>query len=109
MGDVFSRVLRQRQTPAEAAFWEFVRDRRLGGYKFRRQHPIDRFVADFCCPDKMLVVEIDGSFHDDRQEADAQRTAVLSKHGYRVIRFTNRDVEKNQDYVVSKLLSALEE
>ena len=90
-----ARELRERSTDAEWKLWAIVRNRQLGGYKFRRQVPIDRYFADFACREAKLVVEIDGSQHQDRADYDAKRTEVLEACGWRVIRFDNRDVLTN--------------
>ena len=82
-----SRSLRRRQTDAERRLWERIRDRQLGGHKFRRQYPIGGYVADFCCFDRKLVVELDGGQHAETVERDTARDVVLRANGYRVIRF----------------------
>jgi very-short-patch-repair endonuclease len=99
-----ARDLRQSQTPAEARLWARLRNRQLGGFKFRRQHPIDRFVVDFYCAAGLLVVEIDGDSHAEQIEYDQARTEWLSDQGYHVIRFTNRDVFGNLDAVLEAIL-----
>ena len=87
--------LRREQTDVEQALWFAVRNRRLAGYKFRRQATIGPLVADFLCADAMLIVELDGGQHDE--EADAARTAYLESRGYRVLRFWNNDAADNLD------------
>src|SRR5262245_2381899 len=67
------RELRQQPTEGEERFWAHVRDRRFAGLKFRRQHRLLRFIADFYCPERKLVVEIDGTIHEGQQEYDAVR------------------------------------
>ena len=86
------RVLRQHSTDAERAIWFALRDRRLGGYKFRRQHPVGAFFADFACIETKLIVEIDGSQHFDATNVDADhaRTKALQQIGFTVLRFDNR-------------------
>jgi very-short-patch-repair endonuclease len=98
-----ARQLRQPQTPAEARLWARLRAQHLGP-KFRRQHPIGRFIVDFCCPVQHLIIEIDGDTHEDQQEYDAQRTAWLHEQGYRVIRFTNEDVRERLEGVLEAIL-----
>ncbi len=68
-----ARELRQEMTPAEKTLWEQLRNRKLGGFKFRRQHPLDRFIVDFYCAACKLIVEVDGDIHDLQQERDAIR------------------------------------
>ena len=84
--------MRRDQTPAEQRLWARLRGRQLYGLKFRRQHPIGRFIVDFCCVSHKLVIEIDGDSHASQQEYDEDRTTWLEDRGYRVIRFTNREV-----------------
>ncbi|HEY1751009.1 MAG TPA: endonuclease domain-containing protein [Caulobacteraceae bacterium] len=91
----FARDLRERSTDAEWKLWAIVRNRQLGGFKFRRQVLIDRYFADFACREARLVVEIDGSQHQERIEYDAQRSATLESCGWRVIRFDNGEVLTN--------------
>jgi len=100
-----ARELRQPQTPAESKLWTCLRNRQLGGFKFRRQHPIDRFIVDFYCAACRLVVETDGDSHADQVEYDAARTAWLNEQGYCVIRFCNRDVHRNIDAVLEVILA----
>jgi very-short-patch-repair endonuclease len=101
-----ARHLRRRATPTEALLWDHLRHRRLHGLKFRRQHPIGPFVADLYCPAARLVIEIDGSSHHTRAEADAARTEWLHHHGYRVIRFTVEQVVQHIDDVLAAIAQA---
>jgi very-short-patch-repair endonuclease len=78
----------------------------LSGYKFRRQHAIGRFIVDFCCAEARLVVEIDGDSHAEQVEYDANRTAWLAEQGYRVLRFTNRDIHRQFAAVAEEILAA---
>jgi very-short-patch-repair endonuclease len=88
-------------TEAEVVLWTFLRRRALSGYKFRRQHPIGPFIADFACVAERLVVEVDGATHWTPEEVarDAKRTAFLKSNGWRVVRVTNLDVFENADAV----------
>src|SRR5687767_1170997 len=97
----FARVNRQVQTEAEAILWKCLRNRNLGGFKFRRQHPIANFIADFFCLECNLVVEIDGDYHNEREqkEYDEGRTYELGELNIKVIRFANREVLENLDFV----------
>ncbi|MGD0026193.1 MAG: endonuclease domain-containing protein [Xanthobacteraceae bacterium] len=103
-----ARRLRRNQTDAERKLWFVLRDRRLGGWKFRRQFPIDRFVVDFFCADAHLIIELDGGQHAVRTDADASRTRILEAMGYFVLRFWNNDVMRNIDGVVEEIMAALE-
>jgi very-short-patch-repair endonuclease len=95
------------QTEAEHALWRLLRNRRLQGHKFRRQHPIGPYIADFACVAARLIVEADGGQHAD-SVTDERRTAWLQAHGWRVIRFWNTDVLANPEYVVTTILVALQ-
>jgi very-short-patch-repair endonuclease len=100
-----ARELRQPQTPIESNLWARLRDRQLGGYKFRRQHPIGRFVVDFYCADCRLVVEVDGDSHADQVEYDQARTEWLNEQGYIVIRLPNRAVQSQLEVVLAAILA----
>ena len=100
-------TLRRNMTDAERTLWFELRGRRLAGYKFKRQWTIEPYVADFCCIERRLVVEVDGGQHDNI--ADCVRTTVLRSLGYRVIRFWNHDVLSNLDGVLGAIIGALEE
>jgi len=103
-----ARQLRHEQTPAEALLWEHLRNRRLKGLKFRRQHPVGRFVADFYCAQRRLIVELDGAVHRMQGEYDALRTEELERDGYRVIRFTDNQVERDLERVLERIAEACE-
>ncbi|MBK8027684.1 MAG: DUF559 domain-containing protein [Chloroflexi bacterium] len=103
-----ARELRQRETPAEVTLWEALRDRRLGGLKFRRQHPVaaTAFVADFLCYEARLIIELDGGAHIGQERADADRTAALHELGYQVIRFRNERIADDLETVLHEILIA---
>lgn len=103
------KALRRRATPAERRFWEIVRDRRLGGFKFRRQHGVGRYVLDFYCAEARLGIELDGSIHDDplRAAHDAHRQREIEALGIRVVRFQNRAVLDAPDVMAEAVLRAL--
>ncbi len=103
-----ARKLRQPLTPPEQKLWRHIRNRQLGGFRFRRQYPIGRYVVDFYCADCRLVVEVDGDSHGEQVEYDEKRTKELKEHGYRIIRFTNRDVLKELENVLEMTLYACE-
>jgi len=100
--DAASKLLRQRMTPAEQVLWSALRAHQLAGLKFRRQHPVGPFIADFACPAKKLIVKVDGGIHRDRAEYDAARTAHLS-YGWQVFRFANEDVLTNLPLVLLRI------
>ena len=99
--------LGQNCTDAERRLWSVLRDRRLHGYKFRRQHPIGRFVVDFACTKYHLVVEADGGQHNG-SVADERRTKWLESQGWRVIRFWNNEILANTEGVATVILEALQ-
>lgn len=88
----FARALRERQTEAESLVWSLLRGRRICNLKFRRQHPIPPYIADFACVEKMLVVEIDGGYHDYVADKDEEREQFIRAKGWGVLRFENEDV-----------------
>ena len=102
-----ARKLRKNMTDAEQLLWRHLRDRQLGGYKFRRQHPIGTFVVDFVCLEKELVIEVDGGQHAKQLEPDAKRSDYLKEKGYRVLRFWNNEVLQESESVLSVILSSL--
>ncbi len=93
-------------TPQEKLLWRHLRDRRLGGFKFRDQQPIGPFIGDFVCQHEKLIVEADGSQHAD-SDHDARRDAFLKNSGYRVIRFWNNEITANLTGVLETILAAL--
>ena len=103
-----ARRLRRDQTEAEKRLWFQLRDRRLGGWKFRRQCPVDRYIVDFLCADAHLIVELDGGQHAVRVEADARRTEILESLGYLVVRYWNNDVMQNIEGVIEDVARTLE-
>ncbi|MGH7025385.1 MAG: endonuclease domain-containing protein [Caulobacteraceae bacterium] len=102
-----ARELRAEATEVERRLWSILRDRRLGGVKFRRQVPIDRYFADFACVEAKLVVELDGSQHADQEDYDARRSETIEAHGWKVIRFWNGDVIESLDGVAYAILAEL--
>lgn len=103
-----ARQLRREMTPAEKKLWARLRFDQLDGFQFRRQHAVGNFILDFFCAKAKLVVELDGDSHADQVEYDEERTKWLNeqKH-YRVIRFTNREVNENIEAVVEKIREEL--
>ena len=103
-----ARRLRRHATYAERKLWEALRRKSLGGLRFRPQHPIGPYVADFFCPSARLVVELDGYFHDDvlRIERDEARTTWLNQRGIRVLRFGNDAISTALDDVLAVIRKA---
>jgi very-short-patch-repair endonuclease len=104
-----AKKLRREMGPAEMKLWFALRDRRLGGLKFRRQVPVGPCVADFASKEWKLIIELDGGQHAElTKEKDDERTAFLEQQGYRVLRFWNNDVLKNLEGVLLLILDAIE-
>jgi len=101
----FARHLRRNQTDAERRLWRHLRSRRLLGLRFRRQHPIGPYFADFACLELLLVIELDGGQHADPRglERDRVRTAALVERGYEVIRFWDNDVLRDTHAVLTTI------
>jgi very-short-patch-repair endonuclease len=102
-----ARRLRRDATDVERILWRALRER-AGPWKFRRQHPIGRRIADFACPARKLVIELDGGQHAEQPDADDRRAAELAAHGYHVIRFWNNEVLENIEGVLETIRRALE-
>ena len=100
------RRLRRQPTDAEMALWLSLRDRRLYGFKFVRQEAIESFIVDFVCRDKRLMVEVDGGQHSENAR-DRARDQILTRAGYRVLRFWNSDVLKNREGVLQAIADVL--
>lgn len=94
-------------TDPERLLWSRLRRRQVHGLRFRRQHPIGPYIADFACTERRLVVELDGGQHVQRKVQDTARSRWLGENGYRVLRFWNNDVLTNIDAVVHAVASAI--
>jgi adenine-specific DNA-methyltransferase len=102
-----ARNLRRTITDAERKLWRHLSNRQLEGAKFRRQHPVGPYITDFCCLELMLIIELDGSQHADRGEADERRTLYLGQLGFRVLRFWNPDVLRDVESIVETVRAAI--
>jgi very-short-patch-repair endonuclease len=102
-----ARALRKRLTDAERLLWRHLRNRELGGWKFKRQYPVGPFIVDFICVEKNLVIEVDGGQHAEKEEQDIQRSAYLNKMGYRVCRFWNNQVLQETEAVLEAIFAIL--
>ncbi len=102
-----ARQLRAQMTDAERKLWLALRDRRFAAFKFRRQVPIGRYIADFVCFDQRLIIEVDGGQHAE-SAADAERDDWFAQNDFRVVRFWNNDVLGNLEGVLTALLDHLE-
>ena len=106
----FAKENRNNPTEAERLLWFYLSNKQFG-VRFRRQHIIGQYIADFACLEKMLIIELDGGYHSlpEQQISDEQRTADLQEMGYRVIRFTNEELFQEMDLVLTKIKNALNE
>jgi very-short-patch-repair endonuclease len=102
----FARQMRKEPTTAEKNLWRVVRNRRLAGFKFRRQYPLGPYILDCYCPQARLVVELDGDSHADEEakKRDAERTGYLERRGLKVLRFWNVELAEDEESVVDGIL-----
>ena len=111
--ELFSLALQMRKNPTEAerVMWKLLRKFRQSGFPFRRQHPIEFYIADFYCHNLRLVIEIDGEIHAEKeiQTHDEGRTGELDRFEIKVLRFTNNQVLKDRDQVVEKINATIKE
>ena len=109
VGRMYARALRVRQTEAEQYFWRIVRDRALGGFKFRRQHPVGPYVLDFYCAAARLAVELDGGGHSESEQRDhdTRRDAFLAGRGIAVRRYWNHELFEETEAVLEELWKCL--
>lgn len=104
-----ARLLRKNQTPQESKLWKLLRNRNFHGLKFKRQHPVGKYIVDFVCIDKKIIIEIDGGLHNtpDKIKTDTSRTLYLESEGYKVIRFWNNEIDNNFEGVYLTLQKLL--
>lgn len=98
------KELRNNMTPAEIILWSKLKDKGIG-YKFRRQHSVEAFVLDFCCPVLKLAIEVDGESHftDEARIRDNERQKIIKNYGFTFLRFTNKEITSNIGGVLSKI------
>ena len=105
--DIFTNVkeVRKSMTEAKEKLWKQIRNNKLKGLKFRRQHPLDIFMADFYCHERKLIIELDGGIHDTSEqiEYDEGRTAELEEKGFKILRFKNDEVLNDINRVLEKI------
>jgi len=104
----YAKGMRKGSTKAEELLWQRLRGKKVAGLKFRRQHPINKFIPDFYCHEKKFVIELDGGIHNEKQQKDFDeiRTQILNEFGITVIRFSNQEVLNNIDMVIEKIVGA---
>lgn len=102
-----ARQLRKSATRHERLLWRHLRNRQLQGWKFRRQHPVDRYIIDFYCPEARLAIELDGGGHNfaSRESLDQERTSFLASKNILVLRFWNHQINRELDSVLEKIWS----
>jgi very-short-patch-repair endonuclease len=98
-----ARILRKGMTRTEKLLWDELKEKQIRGLRFRRQHPISFYIADFYCHEVRLVVETDGKIHDLQKEYDDGREAEMEKYYIKTLRFTNHEVENNIEKVVTEI------
>lgn len=104
-----ARRLRREQTDAETLLWSQLRNRRLAGEKFRRQHPIEPYIVDFICLSRRLIIELDGGQHAEKRKTyDRKRDDYLRARGFRVLRFWNNEVYEDLDGILGRIQRELE-
>ncbi len=103
----FRRGLRGATTKPEQLLWAMVRNRRLEGAKFRRQHSLGKYIVDFVCLERSLIIELDGEYHDYIVEEDLERQEYLKAQGFVVLRFWNEDVLNDAEAVARGIVNAL--
>ena len=102
-----AKQMRSAPTEAEDRLWQILRAKRLAGFKFKRQLPIDHYIVDFACPKQRLIIEADGGQHAE-SGTDARRDAYFRAQGFRVLRFWNNDIFNNEEGVLTSILDALQ-
>jgi very-short-patch-repair endonuclease len=99
-----AKTMRHCPTEAESILWEKLK---LLDYKFRRQHIIDQFIVDFCCISEKLIIEVDGKIHDLQPGRDKEREEILKSLGFQIIRFSNKQILKDIENVIEKIVAVL--
>ena len=103
-----SRELRQKMTLPEKILWQFLRGSSLAGLRFRRQHPIGSYIADFCCLQKKLIIELDGEYHTKIEQEDKERDDFFKERGFRILHFTNDHVFDRIEWTLQTIAKELE-
>ena len=98
-----AREFRNNPTPMEKKLWTFLKDKQINGFDLRRQKPIKNFIVDFYCSELKLAIEVDGSIHIGKEEADFERQKIIESYGIKFLRFTNAEVDKNIESVIETI------
>ena len=98
-----AKKLRQDMTATEKILWSKLHNKQLNGLKFRRQHPIERYIADFYCHEYKLIIELDGKIHSERKEYDENRDRFVVAGGYNVLRISNDEIENSIDDILERI------
>lgn len=106
---IIAKRLRKKSTRAEKILWQLLRNRQFKGYKFRRQHPVGKYVADFYCHQSKLVIELDGEVHNDEEQMkyDMERNEFMKELGLKVLRIKNEDVIDKMERVIELIKESL--
>ena len=107
MNRVKARQLRKNMTEAERTLWKYLRLRQFDGHKFRRQQPVGKYIVDFVCLERRLIIEVDGGHHSEQVVYDLERNAWLEEQGFRGLRFWNNQVLKETEAVKEIIMGAL--
>lgn len=107
MDKIKARELRKNLTDAEQTLWRHLRLRQLGGYKFRRQQPIGKYIVDFVCLEERLIIEVDGGQHSEQMAYDSERNTWLESQGFCIFRFWNNQVLEEIESVKEIIIKAL--
>ena len=104
-----ARLLRKNATKQERVLWNLLRNSNLKNYKFKRQQPLGKYIVDFICKEKMLIIEVDGGQHNKPEDIlyDTERSKYLESRGFKVLRFWNNDIDKNITGVYETILKYL--
>jgi very-short-patch-repair endonuclease len=106
-----ARVLRNNMTKAEIILWSRLREKKINGYKFRRQQPVFDYIVDFYCNELKLIIEVDGEIHSlpEKTNYDSKRDKILKINGYHIIRLTNLEIETELDSTINKIILYINE
>jgi very-short-patch-repair endonuclease len=107
----YARVLRNNMTRAEIILWSRLREKKINGYKFRRQQPVFDYIVDFYCHELKFIIEVDGEIHSlpEKTNNDSKRDKILKINGYHIIRLTNLEIETELDSTINKIILYIDE